>query len=266
MKTLIVPPLYGQDGVWQGSVLPVANRVDSMVSTGNLIGLRDWAQKGANARLMEQVALYSTYSTQWTQLIGANELLALQYPELVGNNIEVMRPIRRGWLDKGADWLVATTIGNRLITHGGLTHGEWLSIDKPETPQEAADRLNEKYGGFLNLGESYMTTGYPNHWANPVFADPMFELFPSWLGAPDVLPFDQIHTSGDMRDITARRLTSSYSPSPLRLLDFKDHRWGTETNVKGQTIISQNFGMDKRERYAKTRNMLSRTLLVIETK
>lgn len=207
-RTLYLPCLQGQYKVWQSSILPQCNEADAVVSFGDLIGCYDEAadneSRGRNEATLTFTRMYSTYHSDWTQLIGPNEIAALNSPQ-TWTNQNSTEYLRTKWLEEGF-FQVASVDNGRLQTHGGLTYGEWIALDKPSTAETAAERLNEKYSGTLFQGLSYRLTGQPNYSANPIWADPVLETYPSWLTAPEDCPFDQMHAEASVNTDLGRRL------------------------------------------------------------
>lgn len=199
LRTLILPPMYGQYKLWLNEITKFIQNMDEIISLGNMIGLTDLVKdktetKGANNFMLKSMTLYRATHTDWIQIVGPNEILALNFPDKWTNNSSV-KLLRANWLENeiGNTFRVASVNRERLVTHGGLTYGMWVEIGKPETPQEAADRLNEKFYGNLYMGECFSMGNRVNYAANPVFADPVMEVYPSWLTAPELMPFSQLH-------------------------------------------------------------------------
>lgn len=218
-KTLFLPCLQGQYKLWRNSILEMCNEVDAVISFGDLIGCYDEAadtpHNGPNMAVLSYTRLYTQYHDQWTQLIGPNEIAALCSPG-VWTNDQSTAYLRDSWLD-AETFKVASVDCGRLLTHGGLTYGEWQSIDSPETADEAAKRLNEKYRGTLYQGESYRLTGKPNYASNPIWADPLLETYPSWTTTPIDCPFDQTHAEASVNNELGRRLLQE-KWSPLSVI------------------------------------------------
>lgn len=223
-KTLFLPSMEGQYKLWTQSYKNMAAKVDEIVQLGNLVGLtdrmRDSATRGPNMALLNYTLLWRSTFPNWMQIVGPHEILALNYPD-EWTNEEANRVLRRRWLD-GYDahksFQVAGVNKNRLITHGGLTFGEWREIGCPTDAHEAARLLNEKYHGTLFQGQCFSLHGKPNFSANPIFADPLRELYPSWITADVEMPFHQIHGSAGLNSLEGRQhLDSTYS-----LLSYAD--------------------------------------------
>lgn len=248
-RTLFIPGIEGQQKLWSYDVLPVCHQVDYIVNFGNIIGCNDQVADQSSPRdnynetTMRFVNLYRSYCDEWIQLIGTNELAALAQPDKWTNNITLER-LRQWWLEQQWSCYVAYAYHERLLTHGGLTHGEWVDIGRPHTAREAADALNDKYLGTLYQGPAYKLTGSPNYHANPIWADPYMELYPSWTTAPDVCPFDQVHASGDLNTTLGKRLVHT-PESPLSYITKVQYKkYGSVTYVSDAcfTGINLNIG------------------------
>lgn len=214
-STMYIPGLYGQSRVWRQNIIPLSDNVEKLVSFGSIVGLSDWAKgnkyTGYNVKTVMSVEGFAYTSQRFTQLIGPTDILALCFPGRYVSD-SVLDILFRWWLQLDSRvHTAAVSDDGRLLTHGGLTYGQWLDIEKPQTAHEAAERLNDKYDGVLFPGESYRLSGRVNMHADPIFADPYREFYASWLGQPSC-PFDQIHASGDFNTPVGRRwLTSEYS-------------------------------------------------------
>lgn len=218
-RTLFLPCLQGQYKLWKNSILETCNDVNAVVSFGDLIGCNedaaDSGHRGPNMATLSFTRLYTEYHDDWTQLIGPNELAALSSPD-TWTNAQSTSYLRDAWLD--VDRFKTAAVNNgRLVTHGGLTYGEWISIDRPESSQEASERLNEKYNGTLYQGLSYRLNGRPNYSANPIWADPLLETYPSWTTAPEDCPFDQTHAEASVNNELGRKLLQE-EWSPLSVI------------------------------------------------
>lgn len=220
-RTLYLPCLQGQYKLWKTSILETCNDVDSVVSFGDIVGCHDAAadgpHQGPNMAILSYTRLYTEYNDAWTQLIGPNEIAALNSPETWTNDQSVAY-LRDSWLDSNR-FQTASFANGRLLTHGGVTYGEWLSLDRPESAEEASERLNEKYSGTLFQGLSYRLTGRPNYSANPIWADPILETYPSWATAPEDCPFDQGHAEASVNNELGRRLLQE-EWSPLSVIPY----------------------------------------------
>lgn len=215
-KTLFIPGIEGQYNLWKHELLPIVAKVDEIVQMGNLIGcsprMKDREKLGPNISVLNYVALWRSTFSNWTQLVGPNEIMALNFPD-EWTNTESNRILRRRWLEGEENrFQVASVSKGRLVTHGGLSHGQWVEIGRPETAEEAARLLNEKFSGSLSLGRAFRLGQVPNFSVDPVFADPVREVYPSWITAPDVMPFGQMHSGGGINTPEGREaLTAPFS-------------------------------------------------------
>lgn len=240
-KTLFLPPLEGQYLMWKNEFSQFANKVDEIVQLGNIIGItdrvKDSADRGPNQAALNYIALYRSTFPNWTQLIGPNEIMALNFPD-EWTNAESLRLLRRRWLLDDPNLFVTAAVNKkRLVTHGGLTYGEWVEIGRPETPEEAAGLLNEKYARTLFQGDCMKTTGRPSFSANPIFADPIREVYGSWITAPVAPPFHQLHSSGGLNTAEGRNALS-----PFSLLEHVDGvrytNFGSVVDIRGALFTS----------------------------
>lgn len=203
IRTLVLPGLYGQANILKNQILPLfkENLVDSIVSTGDLFELSEEATD-RNGLLFFMHNLHTEHNNDWVQLIGPNEMFILNSPENFKHK-KIPVYVRTNYLDN-EKWKIAYSLNGRLVTHGGLTYGEWLKLDRPQTSEEAAERLNLKYMGTLFQGECYKLGNFINYAANPIWADPIKELYPSWLTTNESCPFDQIHASNSLNNLTVK--------------------------------------------------------------
>lgn len=252
-KTLFIPGLEGQYKVWKSDYSSLANKVDEIIQFGNLIGcydiVSDRENLGPNLTVLNMIALWRSTFPNWTQLVGPNEIMALNFPDKWTNK-KSGAILRNKWFtDKKSDqFLVASVNKKRLLTHGGLTYGEWVSLGKPTTAEETASLLHEKYYSKLHLGRCFKLNGKPSFSANPVFADPLRETYISWVTAPEALPFDQVHSAGGMNTYEGRAGISS-SLSLLPYIDRVNHtRYGSIVEINGQTLTSVHEEYDRREK------------------
>lgn len=238
--------------LWRHEFAPLANRVDEIVQFGGLVGvyktMADGALRGPNAALLNLIILYRATQEQWTQLLGPQEILALNFPD-EWTNTDSNRILRRRWLmGEEGSFQVAAVNKERLVTHGGLTHGLWVDLGRPATPQETAQALQERYEKKLWFGNSYRLTGKPSFRADPVFADPLQEVYPSWITADEPMPFSQVHTAGGPNTIQGRALLSE-SGNMLKHLDGLEHTaFGSVSTVGSATLlaVSPEIPLDKK--------------------
>lgn len=216
-RTLFVPSMYGQYKMLDKEIKPASRKVDSSIAFGNFINLNppflDTKNTGHNNRYLTLLNLWWGTS-DWIQLVGPNEILALNIPEKWTNDSSD-RFLRKKWFDDEGDkgLKVAHVDKDRLVTHGGLTHGLWVELGKPTDVHETAELLNEKFRNTLYFGESMAITDRPYYNADPVFAHPIFETYPSWMTSTDEMPFSQVHANDGINTIAGREaLTNIHSP------------------------------------------------------
>lgn len=245
-RTLIIPSLNGQYRLWKNHLVLEANKADEVIQLGNIVSVSDnivdKEVKGPNRAILGYIDLYKSTTNRWKQLVGPNEITALNFPSEWTNKYS-FRYLKQWWFD---DYFlkVATVSKNRLVTHGGLSYGEWVNIGRPDTAQEAADKLNEKYHKTLHQGKAFKLGDGPNYAVNPIWADPYFELYNSWLTTTETLPFNQMHGSGSLHNAVARKLINDEN-STLSLLDkISFRKWGSIANVKGSFITGVDLDLE----------------------
>lgn len=212
-KTLFIPALYGQFKVWRNDLTSIAVKVDEIIQLGNLVGCDPVAndnasprKTGPNASILSYVELWRSTYDNWIQLIGPNEIMALNFPD-AWTNMTSNKILRSRWFeDPDEGFKIAAVSKGRLVTHGGLTHGLWKAIGSPTTAEETAAILNEKYYGTLYQGQSWALGDAPNFSANPIFADALRETYPSWVTSEDKMPFSQIHAGNSLNTVDGKRL------------------------------------------------------------
>jgi hypothetical protein len=82
------------------------------------------------------------------QLVGNHELPALFWDPLrcrFGGWDERDRAAEEWIRREGADWSVATTVGEWLVTHAGVSAHHWHAFGTPATAAGLADALNERW-------------------------------------------------------------------------------------------------------------------------
>lgn len=216
---------------------------DEVYQFGNILGLSEYASDAYNTGPNMEVLSDFHKRTQldkWCQLIGPNEIAALNVPK-EWTNAKSRVFLRELWMGDNAAKVAVESRG-RLLSHGGLTYGEWIEIGRPETAKEAATLLNEKYAKTLYQGPAYALGGAPNFAANPIWAHPSRELYPSWIAAPESLPFDQLTGGGSLNNPEGRSLAGNDS-----IYKFADkiryQQYGSKIEIKGQRITSLELGL-----------------------
>lgn len=244
--TLFIPSLHGQYKVWKNDISPVARTTDVIIQMGNLIGCNDFVkdnvQSGANEATLSSILAKRSKLENWTQLIGPNEIAALNFPDEWTNDSS-NHVLRNAWTGNTKVFKIATVDKNRLVTHGGLTYGEWLNIGSPVSPDEAARILNEKYSETVYQGPCFKLGDPPNYAANPIWADPIMEFIPSWVTAPVACPFDQINGSGSL-NTSDGRIQCNDKKSPLHYVDkVRFNTSGSIVTVKGAEMMSIDYDL-----------------------
>lgn len=244
LRILYLPGIEGQLKLWNNVFEREAAASDEVYQFGNIVGLNENAKdisenRGANQDMLVAVASRMGLS-RWNQLVGPNEIAALNLPD-EWTNQRSRKILRDLWVGENP-MKVAIAVRGRLITHGGLTYGEWVEIGRPERASEAARLLNEKYQRTLYQGRCYALGNAPNFSANPIWAHPSRELYPSWITAPEALPFDQVTGGGSLNDAEGRLLADG-DESLYKWVDtIRYRRYGSKMEINGQRIIS--LGLD----------------------
>lgn len=235
MKTLFIGTLEGQYKILRDDIgAKIIPDVDSVVSLGNLITCSPNERSRDGVGRNEIVLDYweNSISKPKIRLIGSNEIAALNFPSewtsSLGN-----RFLREGWLSPNPTFFTAIESMGRLVTHAGLTYGEWVEIGKPKTAEVAAELLNEKYAKTLKQGDSYKITGIPNMNASPIWADSILELYPSWILAPEPCPFDQIYGSESINTVSGRESVSNRENLLFYIDKISYRKFGSLVGIKG---------------------------------
>lgn len=247
LRILYLPGIEGQYKLWRNVFERETAASDEVYQFGNIIGLNDNAKDTSENRGFNQdllVAIASRLSlSRWNQLVGPNEITALNMPS-EWTNQRSRKLLRDMWMGENP-MRVAVAVRGRLISHGGLTYGEWVDLGKPQTASEAARLLNEKYQKTLYQGRCYLLGNPPNYSANPIWAHPSRELYPSWITAPESLPFDQITGGGSLNEAEGRLLMEG-DESLYKWVDVIRHRrYGSKLEINGQRIISTGLELDE---------------------
>jgi hypothetical protein len=257
-KTFFIGDMEGQHKVFQRSIKPIVEQEDTkLISLGNLISCyNDEHGASKSSRNTTILKMWTDIEVPKLKLMGPNELLALNFPERWTNHVS-NEILRDGWLSKKKNYLSALAHDDRLVTHGGLTYGEWLSIGKPTTAFDAAEALNEKYANTLYQGDCFKLTGTINPAANAIWADGITELYPSWLYASEECPFEQILGGESLNNERASQLKNNID-HPLYHLDqveFKDY--GSRASIRGTdfTCVDYHLGTEFSDKFRQDRSL-----------
>lgn len=134
---------------------------------------------------------------RWRQLLGNHEAAALGGrakhdwdPSVLSE--ETKGFVRRHWASGRIE--VSWSCGGALITHAGLTHGQWVRLGRPSRSDEASEALNAFVAQPMRkiILPGALLTGTPRDDADVLWAEASTELLPGWLRAGSA-PFDQIH-------------------------------------------------------------------------
>lgn len=223
---------------------PACNLADEVIQLGNVIGcndrVKDRKNAGPNEASLKFLILYRSTEDKWTQLAGTNEIAALNFPN-EWTNTNSRQILRNSWFSKEPTMFTASTNKGRLVTHGGLTFGEWLTIGSPDTAEEAAERLNEKYAATIYQGPCFKLGGAPNFYANPIWADPLNETYPSWITAPIEMPFDQVHGGVAANSRLGRKMINDKTSILNHFDDVRYTTYGARVFIKGRQILGVNI-------------------------
>ena len=256
---LFVPGLHGQVRVMEKRYEPLIDSVDSTITLGNMLRLAPFLEMGTsaddeyrnvspvveNANLMKQIWGRANLSAvPFVNVIGANEVIYLNLPKSQADNYlrdtkTGINFVREGWLtDEKRNpaafrYYVAVEADGRLITHAGLSHGEWVNLGRPQTARQAAYALNMKYLGTLYQGECLRMGNGVNFAANPIMGHPIAEVYSSWMATSERCPFPQLHGSLSLRDATGHEALSTYMHPLYYAEKMNYHRWGTSITLHG---------------------------------
>lgn len=241
-KTLFISDIAGQYKFWKTELAPLVNNVDEVVQLGNLIGctdlVKDGERTGSNLTVLNYVALYRSTFSNWVQIMGPNEILALSFPD-EWTNYESNRLLRKRWLKEDENrFLVASVNKHRLVTHGGLTHGAWVDLGRPETAEEAAELLNKRWQGTLYQTPAYRLGDPPNYRSAPIFADPIREVYPSWITSGEVMPFDQVHSAGGSNTQAGHEAIAAENSNFDYVESIRHTRFGSITQINGGEFLA----------------------------
>lgn len=242
MKTLVLSNLQGLVNLWKNETTKVANTVEKTIIAGNTVSLmpkiKDAKKNGPNRSLLKLVFTYVESHDDAEILIGPNEIVALSNPRVWTNDTSLWM-LKQRWLEGPEQAMkTATVLNGRLVTHGGLTHGEWVNLGRPTDPYETAHLLNVKYFGKLFTSSCYSIGARPSFEADPIFAHPFQELYPSWLTSNDSAPFGQIIGSRSLNSDEGREAMGS-EWSPLQhLKKFSQRKFGSIALVNDQEFTS----------------------------
>lgn len=235
--SLIVAELVGQYKIWDGIISQEAQNVGEVIQMGNLISIvknsdEYEATEDRNLKTIERIDLFRSTTDNWLQLIGPNEIFALNRPGEVTRE-STDRYLRRAWLTDDPAMYAAGVSRGRLLTHGGLTHGLWVKLGRPQTAIEAAEAINSYYAKTLYQGKSMNLGHVSNFSANPIWANPLTETYPSWITAEEQCPFAQLHGGANL----ASELGSSMLESGSYYLDSLEKvrfgRFGSSATIGG---------------------------------
>lgn len=244
--TIFLPELQGNPKLWKKTIAPAASELERVIALGGLVTLwpdtdkRD--RKGENKELLKLVDIFQASSDDWIQLASPNDLVALNLP---GRWTEEHgeRVLRRAWMGD-SPWMVPATVDKgRLVSNGGLTYGQWVELGSPETASEASKLLCERYQGTLYQGKSYKQGDGPSFSANPIWADPLIETYPSWVTAPVECPFDQVHSGSNIGAVEGREYARD-NVYLEALASVRIRAWGSLVTIGESKFTGVYLGLD----------------------
>lgn len=257
-SALFLPDLDGRHVLWRETLSQVAQTVSRVVQLGNLVGCDSRAadrddSHGANRTLLAYIRMFNagirpTPGGAWTQLAGPSEMAALNAPGRWTCDEATVTLL--DWWDPpagmSAGMVTAVADHGRLVSHGGLTYGQWVDIGRPTDAVDAATSLNVLYNTTLAQGQCLRLGDGPTFSANPIWADPVAETIPSWVCAPVDPPFGQVMSGGlSGRAARARMKTPD---DPLHFLDEVRFRsFGSVATVGGKQFVGLTLGLTDRD-------------------
>lgn len=264
MQTLFVPGLAGQVEVYKRRFLPLMRESDAIITLGGMLRLAPFLELGVNAddehkylsptvenaKLLQYLWGGARYSTMpFVNLMGATEMLYLNMGKAdadkwLKDTTEGVNFVREGWLtDEKRNpaafrYYTAVELDGRLVTHAGLSYGEWVNIGRPQTARQAAYALNMKYLGTLYQPPCYRSGFGINYAASPIMGHSLAEVYSSWMSTVEQCPFPQIHGSLTMRDPSGHEIAST-NYHPLYFAEKMNyHRWGTSITLNGTSFYA----------------------------
>lgn len=263
-NTLFIAELQGQYTLWQNLIGEACNRADKIVQMGNIISaypsIRDGIQTKSgtfltlNSQILRYIQVYRATQPNWTQLVGKNEIIALNQAHFdVGEENrkkltekEADKILRRAWFGDDAWMKVASVDKGRLLTHGGLTYGMWKQIGSPKTAEEAAAALQERFEKTLFQSKSFNTGHPPNFSADPIWANSLTEVYPSWVTADEEAPFGQVHTGIPMSAPLGVELIRDDWGLLQYVDDIRYANYGSMTRIGGREFLCLHLGLPKK--------------------
>lgn len=248
MLTLFIPELLGNHLFWRNILAQEAQNANRIIQMGNLIGFKSFKDenKDWNLKVLRLVNAYRYTEENWLQLIGPNEMFALNSP-LTYTSPRADEILRSLWFTSSTGtpgMLPAGVDKGRLVSHGGLTYGLWRNLGKPKTAEEAADALLEEYRNTIFQGKSLKLGYAPNFAASPIWADPIRETYPSWITADEEPPFGQIHAGVTLNSETARELMGEET-SFFHWIDNVAYKpYGSIAKINGATFLGLRLNLD----------------------
>lgn len=169
-----------------------------------VIQVGDLVHKGPESERCVALAdrLLANNHGSYVQLIGNHEAHYLGGPSVSGRagvrpiSMSAQRTLHQWWDTGALQFAVcvpSAEYGNILVTHGGLTAGMWNELDRPETAQEAADRLNALMSDpVLPFRPGALMTGVVDFSTGVLCPRTGAELAASWI-REGTMPFTQVH-------------------------------------------------------------------------
>lgn len=246
-RSLFLPNMYGHSAGWTKNIRRLAEGADETFLMGNFINtnleLNDRKQvRRANSKILRYFQLWRATDDRFTMLAGPNEILTLNgtRPWVTSASHMILRD---SWFGTEPLLRVAGVSKGRLVTSAGLSHGEWLKIGSPDTAEEAANRLNEKYAGRLYMGPSIRLGDPLNFDANPIYGHPVSEIYNSWISSADEMPFSQVHSLENISIAPNHVLLSEDFGWDEKVEFRRSYRWGSILSTNGGFFIGVGTGV-----------------------
>lgn len=248
-RTAFIGPLNGQYKVAKNSLPAAVGRANRTIILGNIIGVGVNTSDITNTDKPNESILTTMNFILATHpsveiLVGQNELIALKYPShfTTDKSIDILT---EWWFSSDSKMTIASVDKDRLVTHGGLCYGTWVALGKPKTARAAAELINEAYGKNMHHGACYNLGYAPSYSASPVWANPLMEVYPSWVTAGESCPFDQVHSSLALDSFVGRKKMSD-ELDPLYFLDAKSTfpSFGSVAMIKSAEFKAVDLGLN----------------------
>ena len=204
MRVAVIGDIGGHLDVFESALASVG--VDpcaaSIPKDLRVVQVGDLVHKGPSSEGCVALAGRLFTTGRYIQLWGNHEAHYVGGPRVTGrldaaDAGEQVAKVLRSWHASGAARLAVALdsqeMGPVLVTHAGLTVGLWEELGSPETPTEAAHRLNALLGDPARaFRPGWLMTGVHDRSAGVTCARTGAELAAPWLERGR-MPFSQIH-------------------------------------------------------------------------